>query len=267
MAAYKIGVDDRKNPEWLNPSHFPDEIRLNRSLSNIKGNVFFNTSGFLKNPLGIADSLKNDIYNYYSIVPFMPWMSSEIPDPPVLQISIENSKTKLSWNKSNSVNGFPVVRYLVYRFDKSVYDNNPVYIADIIGAGENTWTDKFNNSTANNYSYAVSSLSRNNIESRLSNIVSNGNDITPLDLFNPLTLNVSSVVDGKCLITFPVKIKSLIALRVYNDQGVQIGTLVNEIKKEGNYEVSYSLPGKNKFYIFQLCSNGYISTYKVKVNL
>lgn len=65
MAVYRIGSNDKLNPEWNNITHFLDEIKLNRSLANIKGSIFFNTSSFLKNPLGFSDSLISDYFAEY----------------------------------------------------------------------------------------------------------------------------------------------------------------------------------------------------------
>lgn len=67
MAVYKIGTEDKNNPEWGDISHFINEIKLNRSLKNIKGNIFYNTSSFLKNPMGLDDSLSANYYKEFAL--------------------------------------------------------------------------------------------------------------------------------------------------------------------------------------------------------
>jgi uncharacterized lipoprotein YddW (UPF0748 family) len=70
-AIYKIATN---TPEWDNPDEIPNQISLNRQFPEVKGSIFFSIGDLLRNPLGIADRLQNDVYQEPALIPTMPWI-------------------------------------------------------------------------------------------------------------------------------------------------------------------------------------------------
>jgi uncharacterized lipoprotein YddW (UPF0748 family) len=61
QAAYRINSNN-SDSTWKENDQLPKQIRLNRSLTNIKGSIFFSSKSFIPNPLGICDSLRSTYY-------------------------------------------------------------------------------------------------------------------------------------------------------------------------------------------------------------
>lgn len=70
---------------WRNPSEIPNQVRLNRKYSNIRGSVFFSSKCFLFNPLGLNDSLQQNYYRQSAAIPAMPW---KMPNPRTLSLAM-----------------------------------------------------------------------------------------------------------------------------------------------------------------------------------
>jgi uncharacterized lipoprotein YddW (UPF0748 family) len=61
IGAYNIDKTGVK-AKWSNASEVPNQIRLARKNPNVKGFVFYKTQTFRENPLGLNDSLKNNLF-------------------------------------------------------------------------------------------------------------------------------------------------------------------------------------------------------------
>ncbi|MBN2756352.1 MAG: family 10 glycosylhydrolase [Bacteroidales bacterium] len=81
--------------DWKNPSEILDQIRLNRKYPQIKGSIFYSSNSLLKNPNGINDSLKYDLYFAYADVPKMEWKNVFNQDTNL----IAEADTVLNWIK------------------------------------------------------------------------------------------------------------------------------------------------------------------------
>ncbi|MEM6801405.1 MAG: family 10 glycosylhydrolase, partial [Bacteroidota bacterium] len=67
QALYKINNNSDKN--WENPSEVPDQLRSIRQNRKVSGSIFYSSKWFGVNPLGVADSLQEDLYYYPSLTP------------------------------------------------------------------------------------------------------------------------------------------------------------------------------------------------------
>jgi uncharacterized lipoprotein YddW (UPF0748 family) len=171
QAAYRVNSN---NPDtrWKEGTQIPSQIRLNRSLSNIQGSVFFSSKSFIPNPLGICDSLKSTYYKY-------PALPSSVTDEAVQKnyelsfITSEESIT-LQWNESGKVNALsPHARYVIYRFEEGqqINLNDARNILTVI-TDTNPYaynTQRFKDTTAlskKKYLYVVTGLNRRLTENK-----------------------------------------------------------------------------------------------------
>lgn len=117
QGVYRIGRDSL----WKHPSEMPNQLRLNRNNPVVKGSIYFSASALLKNPLGIADSLRRDFYAAPAFVPPMRWKDAVPPNPPsYLRATKTDSGTVLLWHKPTPArDGDTAVYFAIYRFGVS----------------------------------------------------------------------------------------------------------------------------------------------------
>jgi len=175
LAGYKVN-DPAQGVNWANPSMIPNEVRLNRSLSNIYGEAVYNTNSLRSTTrLGFRDSLRLYFYNKPALLPNMPWRDNIAPDKPtgLTAVKYGNDSLVLKWNKpvaSDELN--KAWQFVVYRSTNPVIDTslaeNMLYITTNDTTG---YTDKsFTPNTT--YYYAVTTTDRFHNESGASNTVS-----------------------------------------------------------------------------------------------
>lgn len=154
---YRIGPVGRDSA-WWNPSEIPDQIRMNRISSKVKGSCHFSSKWFFDNTLGITDSLRTDLYHDKALIPTMPWLDSEAPSAPdSLRVKNDADGIYLNWLPSDST----AMYYVIYRFKgKKLGDfEKSVNILEIKRASSPFFIDK----TVLNrrkYTYAVTALDR-----------------------------------------------------------------------------------------------------------
>jgi uncharacterized lipoprotein YddW (UPF0748 family) len=170
QAAYK--VNKNTEPAWKDPGEIPRQVRLNRSLPEVGGSVFYNASSLLGNPLGVLDSLRNEYFATPALPPEMPYLNLPEPVPPGLgKIKMKKGKVTFDCSLNEDLNNATYL--VVYRFEDRLPGdfNNPQNILTTVRIGQEkkvTITD--DGAVAGNvYTYAVSAVNRANTESALSN--------------------------------------------------------------------------------------------------
>lgn len=164
--AYKVAPEGA-DPHWANPSQLPEQVRYNRSKNGkIQGSIYFSSKSLVRNPNGIADSLRTRFYKHVALLPLMPWKKDAPPPPPAeLEVFPSKKGALLHWNKSAA--GENAARYhVIYRVRANEpFDlENPAQIIAVTGA-ENFFCD--NRLPADGeYRYAVTALSRLHRESK-----------------------------------------------------------------------------------------------------
>lgn len=132
QGAYRIGRDSL----WKNPSELPNQLRLNRQNQIVKGSIYFSANALLKNPLGIADSLKQDFYRLPAFVPPMRWKDAMPPNPPRnLRAIKSDSSTVLVWQVPQPArDGESATYFAIYHFGEKekVNLNNPHRIVAVL---------------------------------------------------------------------------------------------------------------------------------------
>lgn len=167
-----VGQADYRITAWASSSEMPNQVRLNRVTDGCQGSVWYNTNELLKNPKGFLDSMKTDLYRYYSLAPVMNWKDMVAPNAPrnfrygrVPGTGVAG----LIWDApAPASDGESAQKFVVYRltqpsFAQSDYDNSK----NIAGlTGQLYYLPQ--GSALNGLYFSVSALDRNNNESTFS---------------------------------------------------------------------------------------------------
>lgn len=84
IGAYNIDPTGKK-AYWSNASEVPNQIRLARQNPDVKGFIFYKTQTFRENPLGLNDSLKNDLFKLTAF--------ARMPEIKIVEPKIEDKDT------------------------------------------------------------------------------------------------------------------------------------------------------------------------------
>jgi len=175
LAGYKVN-DPAQGVNWANPSMIPNEVRMNRSLSNIYGEAVYNTNSLRSTTkLGFRDSLRLYFYNKLALLPNMPWRDSISPDKPlhVTALKYGNDSVVLNWTKpvtSDELN--KAWQFVIYRSTNPVVDTS--LAENIVYITTNDTTAYTDQSVApdSTYYYVVTTTDRFHNESAASGTVS-----------------------------------------------------------------------------------------------
>ena len=145
---------------WRSRNELPRQISKLREYPSIQGSAYFSSKSFARNPNGWNDSLQQHYYRHPAIVPPMPWIDTLRPGRPVVV-----KQAYKQWKLSAPLNS---VRYfIVYALaaDHTISDD-PAMIVGIfpVNSGEAVF-DENKYPVANSGGYAVTAVSRNNVES------------------------------------------------------------------------------------------------------
>jgi len=99
------------------------QLDLNKTISQIKGSVFFSGKTFVENPLNINQILTDKYYQNPVLPPSFDHKNIFIPEP-VYHVKLKkqkNKKYRLSWDFMPENKEKEAVKFLVYKFDKNEY--------------------------------------------------------------------------------------------------------------------------------------------------
>ncbi|GIO31923.1 MULTISPECIES: family 10 glycosylhydrolase [Paenibacillus] len=169
QAAYRVGESN-----WMNPDQLPAQLRYNNDQGqNVSGNILFSTSDVLRNPLGVRDEIAS-MYSRPALIPAMPWLPDETPAAPKL-LNVKGKKGMIEVDWKDNEKQKPAY-YAVYRISRkgSINPNDTSQlIATVrrVDGVKQTFMD-YSAVPGQEYTYAVSAVSRLHNESGLSNTVS-----------------------------------------------------------------------------------------------
>lgn len=170
----KIGTSNP--PAWLNPDEMPNHLILNRQYPEAAGDIFFNVTKLLADPLGFETRLIDDLYEYPALVPEMPRLAGPAPDRTALTDAQPTAAgTQLQWLHRRP-HGPEAAYYAVYRFDgQPPHDmcdfadaKNMLATVRAVPGQFNDWTDT-SAMAGQQYTYYVTALDRLHHESEPSN--------------------------------------------------------------------------------------------------
>ncbi len=259
---YKIGTSTQ-HPNWMDPAEGPNQIRLTRTLPEIKGSILYSSKSVISNPLHFRDSLKLTLYKHQALMPVMEWKDSIPPLPPVnFQVVMNQQRFTLSWEKPPAaVDGDTAIKYVIYRFEHpdTVNLDDGKFIRFITPTDTTKYFDAMPIDTSKqSVTFAVTSVDRLNNESTpaLYTITLTSFKDEQAAIVNDFNLyqNYPNPFNPSTKIKYTVPDAALpqyIALKIYDVLGRQITMLVNEQKQPGTYEVEFdarSLPSGVYFY-------------------
>jgi uncharacterized lipoprotein YddW (UPF0748 family) len=82
QAVYKIGA--ASPPAWQDPAEMPRHIALDRATAGVRGDILYNATTLLADPLRFTDQLRADLYARPAIVPVRPTVAGHAPPAPIL---------------------------------------------------------------------------------------------------------------------------------------------------------------------------------------
>ena len=196
--AYRIG----ENKDWADPAEMGRQIRLSRSLKNVKGSVYFSSKSLISNLLGFSDTLKNNYYQYPAL-PIQVLVDTSLLEcmpPEMREIVAENGQVRIRWKASPATPKRMPFQYCVYRFENGKVDfTNAKNILTIVSqdAKELTFVDK-NVVNENAYTYAVTVVDSQKHETPAEDIYAIGESKAQKDkLPAPPTPSVKKPVEKK----------------------------------------------------------------------
>jgi uncharacterized lipoprotein YddW (UPF0748 family) len=236
---------------WFNPTEMPNQIRFDRNNPKVQGSVFFSAKHFGLNPLGVTDTLRNDLYRYQSILPIMSW-KDVVPPNPIQNLRFErlaNGQAGLLWDIPQSASdGDSASRYVVYRFDFPNVQpgdlNNSANILNIEGSRQSIPGEP--PSATGPYHFVVTSLDRNYNESGMSTVLTVNPPPVPV-LVSPenIAINIADTVVLKW--NYP-NLSSSYRLQVATDPAFTSEIFVDQDNIADTFKVLTGLNGQTQYY-------------------
>lgn len=152
-------------------SEIPNQIRIDRANPNTGGQVFFRAYNVIDNIKGCTDTLKNDLYKKPALLPVMNWKDTTKPGAPAnLTFGRLAGKTVagLKWNAPSSV-GNATIQYVLYNFPTS--NIQPSDLNTSANIYMLTSSKEINPANITGNYFVVTALSKNYVESNMSNVV------------------------------------------------------------------------------------------------
>jgi uncharacterized lipoprotein YddW (UPF0748 family) len=226
QAAYK--VNNNADVNWSSPSQIPSQIRLHRTYANIYGSTHFSTKNVNANPLGMRDSLRNDLYKSPSIIPTMAWRDNIAPAAPSnLTYILTGTNVELTWQKPTTTTDElqKVRQFVVYRSTSPIIDiTNANNIRTVTNIDTTKYTDV--NVPAAIYYYTITSLDRMYNESVVSNNVMVSLAATSISSVNALipslVLKSSNPAQDAIKIQFTLTQTMPVSIQLINEQGIVV---------------------------------------------
>jgi len=152
-------------------SELPNQIRIDRANPKTGGQVFFRAYNVIDNIQGFTDTLKNSLYRKPALLPTMNWKDVTKPGAPTnLSFGRLPGKTVsgLRWNAPSSV-GNASIQYVLYNFSTS--NIQPSDLSTSANIYAITSSREVNPAQITGSYFVVTALSKNYVESDMSNIV------------------------------------------------------------------------------------------------
>ena len=141
QAPYQLG-NPKGAEAWRKPNEICRQIRINRSIDEVQGSVYFSMNSLMQNKQGVCDSLRTDFYRYQALPPMA--VAGEHLSLPPQNLTLKGHT--LSWESADTAALHH--RYVVYGFpigEKADFDN-PKFILTV--TSENSFTldepDRYN---------------------------------------------------------------------------------------------------------------------------
>ena len=217
-------------------SEVPDQIRLNRSLPGIDGSVFFRAKNItLYGSKGFADTLATDLYRYPALPPPMAWKSQVAPEAPTglegaIPTDIGGGGLQLTWQAPEE----SVVEarfFAVYRVPEAEADDLAAAMQKAENLAGVTGETVFHDvpPVSGTYTYVVTSVSPNSVESAPSNPITRG--ITDAEKPGaPLAFALDAwpnPVASSATVSFTLRQPAAVTVRIVDALGREVARLLD----------------------------------------
>ena len=255
-------------------SEVPDQIRFNRATEGIQGEVFFRAKNITTfSSQGIADTLRTDLFRYPALPPPMAWRSQDAPGTPTALALAEPTdgepgQVDLSWTAPAS--GDAEARfYAVYRIRTGEDGDLEAALADarnLAGVtGETAFSDVLLDGGP--YTYIVTAVSANSIESAPSEPAYKGGDVAAEDR-TALALRLDAPrpnpAAGPVTVPFTLAEAADVTLRVIDVLGREVAVLVDAPRRAGSHTATWA-PAAAGTYLVVLDDGRQRATRRVSV--
>ena len=204
QAGYKVGDAAQNAAFATDRTQIPRQVRLDRSLTGIHGQVVYNTTSLRNNPLNFRDSLRLNLYNKPALLPTMLWKDNVSPNPAtsLSAVKLVDNTVSLTW-----VNPVAFVAaemdvakgFAIYKGVNTIPDiNNADNLIAITNTNVSTYIDA-DVLPFTTYNYIVTAIDRLYNESVESNIASVNTGALPLNL---ISFEVEKKANKNALITW-----------------------------------------------------------------
>ncbi len=226
LAAYRIGGPG------FEANEIPTQIRAARSIDGVEGTILFRPyAGLLVGGLGLEDSLRTDLYRYPALTPPMAWKSQDAPGTPtgLATTAVPGNQTgvvPLTWTAPAS--GDAAARfYAVYRIPMDEAADLSAALADADNLAGVTGETSFEDTPPGDglYTYAVTAVSANSIESAPSDAVT-AQGATSTETAAPLALALDAPrpnpARGAVTLGFTLREPARVTIRVVDVLGREV---------------------------------------------
>lgn len=203
QAGYKVGDAAQNIAFATDATQIPRQMRLDRSLANISGQIVYNTNSLRNNLLGFRDSLRLNFHNKPALQPTMLWKDNVVPTAATMltAVKLANNTVRLNWVKPiMALNEMDKVKqFVIY---KNISGAPVITNANHILTITNTDIEEFIDTAilANTtYNYFVTSIDRLNNESAASNMASLNSGLLPLTL---LRFGIEKTINNNVQLTW-----------------------------------------------------------------
>jgi uncharacterized lipoprotein YddW (UPF0748 family) len=185
-------------------------------------------------------------YSRPALIPPMPWKDGVLPGSPRnLRVSeLNTGMFALEWEvPSSAPDGDMPQRYAVYRSASPAIDiSSPECLVAVTSSSQTSFTDIIDRPTELKYFYVVTAFDKTNLESQPSNMatVEFQEAVVMRQFFEPKTMlaqNTPNPVDRKTYIAYQLAKPSKVSLRLFNQNGKHVDTIVDATQDAGMYIV------------------------------
>ena len=282
QAGYKVGVSSpASNGAFITDlSQIPSQVRINRNLAGITGQIIYGTNSLRNNLLGFRDSLKSNFYNKPALIPTMPWKDNTAPDPAsgLTAVMQANNTVSLTWvNPIGAATEMDVVkRFAIYKCVNTLPDiNNPAHLLAITNTDVSSFIDTAAVAPGTTSNYVVTAIDRLYNESVESNTAAVTAGALPLTL---ISFNVQKAENKNAFITWQtaneMNTNYFNVERALNNNDFK--NIISVAAHDGSVNYSYSTMDYNLiengtyFYRLRMVDKGGLFTYssikKIQVN-
>ncbi|MEL6674330.1 MAG: family 10 glycosylhydrolase [Bacteroidota bacterium] len=165
QAPYKVA--NNADPNWDDPKQLPLQIRMIREAPEADGSIFFSAKWFKQNPLGFADSLRNNLYYFPALPPRYDWIDPQVPPRPSgIETDQDPQGIAMRWTPESRAEDLSF--YAVYKGQGKNYPvATPQFLVAVLPANQPYFLDE-DTRFLRKYHYVITALDKNYNESGVS---------------------------------------------------------------------------------------------------